>query len=560
MGEMTETTAMPRRGRRSWPYRHPRLAPAIVFTAVTLATLAAATGTERSARHERQLAMERDASDIAAALQQRAAENVATLNAAATLFSMHQIVNRQSFSSFVLALADNGGGIGTLGMGWAPAMSARVSGAYEQAMRTVMDLPDFAIFPKPRADQLVTPVTYLAPDTARNRLALGYDMYSNPVRRDAMDRAFRDGRPAASGKLHLLQDRDNRSVAGFIVYMPVFNEASPTRRLKGFVYLPFQAEDFARSALRIASARGLSIELFDQSVNNANLLAGPPIAAMGNGTITRPLNVAGRDWILRLDDPGASRLNAFTLLVLSFGLILAVLLALITQLVLRRVLASEDMLDRLSREAAIRTSLTRELTHRVKNTLANVLSIMALTRRRARDIDEFAETLGGRIRALSATHDLLSQRDWTAADIGAVVSSELAPYMSAATDADGQVALSGPAIFLAPNDAMSLGLAIHELATNAAKYGALSVGAGQVAVVWRLMKPGLAEVYWRESGGPEVEVPNRRGFGRELIERIVAQELGSAVDMRFEPGGVECRMRVPVRRPGDFAIRESRPA
>lgn len=550
---------MPRRGERSWPYRHPRLAPALVFIAVTLITLGGTIGIERSARNERQLAMERDASDIAAALQRRAAENTATLSAAATLFSMHQIVNREAFTAFATAVGDNGGGIGALGMGWAPTLSTGQVAPYEQAMQRILDRPGFAVFPQTEHDALVVPVTYLAPDTAQNRIALGYDMYSNAVRREAMDRAVQIGRPAASGKLHLVQDRSSRDATGFILYMPVFDETAIRRRLRGFVYLPFQAEDFVGPAFRVADARSLTVALFDQVADNAHLLAGPPTEAMGASAVSRQLNVAGRTWVLRLDDPHSGRLDGLTLLVLCFGLILAVLLALIVQLVLRRVLADEAVLERLSREAAIRNSLTRELTHRVKNTLANVLSIMALTRRRAHDIDDFATSLSGRIRALSATHDLLSQRDWTAAAIGAVVASELAPYMSAAGQPDTQVTLAGPDISLAPNDAMSLGLAIHELATNAAKYGALSTADGRVSVSWRLLRPDLAEVDWRETGGPPVDVPQRRGFGRELIEKIVAHELGSTVDLRFEPGGVECRLRMPVRRPGDFSLRETRP-
>ena len=121
-------------------------------------------------------------------------------------------------------------------------------------------------------------------------------------------------------------------------------------------------------------------------------------------------------------------------------------------------------------QASIRNSLTRELNHRVKNTLANVLSIIALTRRRADNLDEFAEGLDGRIRALSATHDLLTQSDWGTTPIRAVVDAELAPYPQAD---EQRIEVVGPDVQLAPNDALSLGLAIHELATNAAKYGAL---------------------------------------------------------------------------------------
>ena len=130
----------------------------------------------------------------------------------------------------------------------------------------------------------------------------------------------------------------------------------------------------------------------------------------------------------------------------------------------------EISLRNFQEQASIRNSLTRELNHRVKNTLANVLSIIALTRRRSTSLDDFADGLDGRIRALSATHDLLTQSDWGATLVRAVVQAELRPY---AHDADHAVEMQGPDVQLAPNDALSLGLAMHELATNASKYGAL---------------------------------------------------------------------------------------
>ena len=171
------------------------------------------------------------------------------------------------------------------------------------------------------------------------------------------------------------------------------------------------------------------------------------------------------------------------------------------------------------------------------------------------DLDDFAESLTGRIRALSATHDLLSQSDWNNAPIAEVVRSELAPYMATS---DRHVEVEGPEISLAPNDALSLGLALHELATNAAKYGALSTPEGHIHIAWRLLSPEIAELQWRESGGPPVKTPRKRGFGRDLLEKIVAHELQSKVDLRFDAEGVACTLQVPVRRLTNFALRSAK--
>ena len=186
----------------------------------------------------------------------------------------------------------------------------------------------------------------------------------------------------------------------------------------------------------------------------------------------------------------------------------------------RQAQEDEISLRKFQEQASIRNSLTRELNHRVKNTLANVLSIIALTRRRSTNLDDFADGLDGRIRALSAPHDLLTQSDWGATPIRAVVQAELRPY---AHDADHAVEMQGPDVQLAPNDALSLGLAMHELATNASKYGALSRPGGQVTVHWKLESETLVRIEWLERGGPEVKVERGRGFGMDLIERIVAE-------------------------------------
>jgi two-component sensor histidine kinase len=238
-----------------------------------------------------------------------------------------------------------------------------------------------------------------------------------------------------------------------------------------------------------------------------------------------------------------------------FGLLVASLLMLLVRMLTQQALEDEASLRWFEEQASIRNSLTRELNHRVKNTLANVLSIMALTRRRSNSLEEFADGLDGRIRALSATHDLLTKSDWGTTPVRSVIEAELLPYTQ---DGDHKIELAGPDIELAPNDALSLGLAMHELATNASKYGSLSQPGGKVGVDWNLISPGLVRIEWQERGGPPVAPQRGRGFGTDLIERIVAHELKNPVDLEFLPEGVRCVLTVPVRRPTEFAMRASR--
>ena len=137
-----------------------------------------------------------------------------------------------------------------------------------------------------------------------------------------------------------------------------------------------------------------------------------------------------------------------------------------------------------------------------------------------------------------------------------MVEVELAPYTRGD---DHTLDLVGPHTELAPNDALSLGLAIHELATNAAKYGSLSVAGGVVTVHWSKVSDVLARIEWVESGGPQVVKPQRRGFGTDLIEKIVAHELRHPVELEFSPDGVRCTLLVPIRKPSEFELRSKGP-
>ncbi|CAN7327070.1 PAS domain-containing protein [Phenylobacterium sp. LjRoot225] len=192
--------------------------------------------------------------------------------------------------------------------------------------------------------------------------------------------------------------------------------------------------------------------------------------------------------------------------------------------------------------------LLDELNHRVKNTLATVQSI-ALQSARDTDAVTFERAFLSRIAALARAHDLLTEVAWEGADLKEVIVRTLAPHAP-----EGQaerIHLSGPRVQLGPNAAVSLTMAFHELATNAAKYGSLSVSAGRVEVRWSadsLHDPAAVEIDWTESGGPEVSPPTRRGFGSRLVEKGLAREFDGQVELIFAPQGLRCCMRLPLSR------------
>ncbi|MCC6828881.1 MAG: CHASE domain-containing protein [Novosphingobium sp.] len=538
--------------KQAWFHRYPRGWPLLLFALTALGTLLAVVGIERVELQRRELELDKKAIEITSGLQRRASENIALLDAGAALLSSYPKLTAQDFAGISEALYGRSETHGSMGLGWAPRVDVASLPAFEAARRAEGQ-PAFSVFPAPAPRRgIVVPVLFISPPTRDNQGAVGFDMYSEAVRRQAMDAATAQRRPVASCKVTLIQDVNRQGTAGFLIYRPVFARPGGGGAIRGFVYSPFRASEFLNSAAELVGDQQVEISLYDEAPRPDRLLALRAYPGESGMSLDRRITVANRHWVLRVGIKKPGTLSALSRVTLAFGLVLALLTAMIARMVTRRAAEDRQVLEWLTRESAIRNSLTRELNHRVKNTLANVLSIVALTRRRASTIDELAESLTGRGRARSATHDLLSHSDWSDAPVEGVIRSELAPYMG---EHDSHVELSGPEISLAPNDALSLGLAIHELATNAAKYGALSCDTGRIHIAWQLVSPEVAEVHWREEGGPLVVPPAKRGFGRDLLEKIVAHELRSAVDLQFHPAGVECRLRVPVRRLSDFELR-----
>jgi len=187
----------------------------------------------------------------------------------------------------------------------------------------------------------------------------------------------------------------------------------------------------------------------------------------------------------------------------------------------------------------LQTVLVGELNHRVKNVLATVMAIARQTLGRS-DVDRTSvETFDARLTSMARAHDLLIHGNWEQAELTAVVRQALSPYPKEKFE------IHGPTMQLAPRAVVSISLALHELATNAAKYGALSVPDGRVAIVWSLEGNGSdrLRLRWQEAGGPTVTPPTRKGFGSRLIESLLAAELNGEVQVSYEPSGLICEVR-----------------
>ncbi|MBL6459005.1 PAS domain-containing protein [Belnapia sp. T6] len=190
--------------------------------------------------------------------------------------------------------------------------------------------------------------------------------------------------------------------------------------------------------------------------------------------------------------------------------------------------------------------LTREVDHRAKNVLAVVQAALRLTPRD--DPSAYAKAIEGRVAALARAHTLLAAEHWSGADLRALLRHELAAFMDGAVDGP-RVALEGEDLMLPPTQAQPLAMALHELTTNAAKYGALSVPAGRLAIRWQLEQGHRLRLRWVESGGPLIAAPpQRNGFGSRVLTGTVRGQLHGSVSLDWTPSGLVCDMEVPLTR------------
>jgi light-regulated signal transduction histidine kinase (bacteriophytochrome) len=208
------------------------------------------------------------------------------------------------------------------------------------------------------------------------------------------------------------------------------------------------------------------------------------------------------------------------------------------------ILQLADLAARERRGAQERQELMiAELNHRVRNILSLVRGLVAQSKDTAISIEEFSSVLGGRIQALARAHDQITNLNWAPVALRALVESEAGAYLGARAE---RIKLGGPDVALDPKAFATLALVVHEMMTNSAKYGALADSTGQVEVIWMLDQGSSLVIEWKESGGPPVQPPSRRGFGTTIIERSVPFDLKGDAEIRFDLLGVQAKFVIPA--------------
>lgn len=493
-----------------------------------------------------------------------------TLRGGVGLFDAFGSVSRSAWATYVESLQLQANYPGVQGIGYAVVVDPKRIDAFETGVRGE-GLNGYTVYPKGEGERdLTTATLFLEPLDWRNRRALGYDMFSDPVRREAMARARDTGETALSRSVTLRQETDEDVQRGILLYAPVYQQGSLNttvedrrRHLTGFVYSAFRTRDLMTAILKRAARVGAgmaNVALYDGAREEAgNLLfasQGADVSPAAHFHATMPVTVHGARWTLKFSSSEAFEAAAAArrpTLVLIIGSVLGLLTAAIIGLLSLGRETARLAAQRLAKEAAERAEAeqqarlaTRELAHRVKNSLSVVAAIATQTIRCSSSLQDFDAAFKARLRGLATVHDLLASGGSYGTDLTILAGDVLRPYQG---DRPDHLRIAGPPVPLAPQSAVLLSIVLNELATNATKYGAWSTPAGRVALVWTLDNGGtgrVLELSWVERGGKPAQPPTRTGFGSNVIQFAIERSMKGKVKSEFGEQGVAYWFEIPL--------------
>lgn len=556
------------------------LVPAMLaFSLAASSTLIAAVMVHREVTRarERQFQVEAEAVKDAIAGSIRSYE--LALSAGASLFHYMGDVSDTQWQDFVAGLQLANAYPGYQGLGFAQVVRREDLVEFERRQRAA-GASGFHVRPI-NGGNFYIPIVRLAPRNWRNQRALGYDMFSEAVRRAAMERARDTGAASLSGKVVLEQETSENVQPGVLMYHPVFSTGLPldslqdrAQRLRGFVFMAMRMDDLIRAVLRHHTPHALDtfeITLHDgeKRTEETRLFHSVPASPSGVSMPLRgelPIEVAGRTWTVSIaaSHPIAriSKTSA-PLTVLGAGLVISALIGAIAafQAIARAKLASsqqalaEEVAERKKAQEAADMA-NSELIHRVKNTLAVVSAIASQTSRYSANVQEFNIAFRERLAALGRVQDLVRPGVTAEPELSKLIEQLLAPYME---NGRQRMVISGPRVTIPKNDVVLFSLAFNELATNAIKYGAWSNTTGRVVIDWRIDEGAdgqrQLELTWREEMRDgklgEGQLPPaaalKEGFGTAVLKFVAERALSGSLLVEYASQGIVYRMCIPQR-------------
>ena len=532
----------------SWADRLLALMVRFVGLVILLATLAAATASFLYNQSDE----EDQAARVATQFNMRLRDHVAILEGVRAMYQSDAEAGGPGIRAYLAALQPQVHAPGMEGIGIAAAMRAGTPAAIEARLRENYG-EDIKVWPATTDQAVGFAVVLVEPYTPRRHVALGFDMYSEPTRREAMRRAWQTGRPAASGIVYLAQEKAaSVKQRGFLIYLPVYVRrptdgaadsvatAPGTRPVEAFVYAPFRINDMMAAIFgpQLGRIDGLEIRAGDGPSAPVVFRHGK----MGWDAHEQVLRIADRQWTMRISYGRFLERLGRPLAILLFGVLLALLATQLHRVQRRRLTAFQALAAQRARHAEDRELMIGEMAHRMKNAFARIGALARITLRESESLADFEAKFDGRMRALSDAKQMLVTGAVDTVELGQIVRRELE---LAGRSPDQLAAIAGPEVRLDDDGAQALSLAVHEFVTNSIKYGALA-GRGDLAVGWRRIDEDI-ELSWIESDLAETPHIDTESFGTQFIRTLIERQLKGSWNRSAADHSLSILIRWPDR-------------
>ena len=532
--------------------------PIVAFIAVALISMTMAGFAYFATQEAARIKFEATADDALNRIESRIDLHLSLLRSTQALFDARNgEISRSEFKAFFSALDVDSNFAGLRGIGYLRLAKAGDEAAVERDMLRDRGVPH-AVYPD-SSQSWRTPIVLFEPLDPSNESTIGYDMFTEPVRREAIERAMADDAQHASGLVQLGQGTGAaQTFTGFLVFVRLNVETAPDginasrSSTAGLLYAAFRARDLFQTALSRTPLLPVNTEVYDGTVDADNLLfqsETPPVASFGDRLlVTRKIIVAGRPWTVLFRPTSAfsqPSSRAIPVMLGLFGLLLAGAIALVARYQERAYDAKSLLHETTEKSLLEKDLMLQEMKHRIKNSITRVLAIARQTAAHATDVKEFSSSFSARLQAMAASQDMLTRSRWQKADLGDLLRIELGQVFGKELP-DG--ILSGPQVLLDETTTQALGLTFHELATNALKYGEAGNSVGALKVDWSFEGRGadrMLVLNWREAGQKQLEAPAKTGFGTKLIDLNVTRELRGTISRDFRADGLTVEIRIP---------------
>lgn len=542
-----------------------RYLPALAFVIVALVGAAGATFLYISNHETERVRFEGVADEAVNRITARLARHLVLIDAAAAFIEARSgEVTPTEFATFAAANGLGERHTGIAGLGFAPLLTFSERPDFQRYMVEHYG-QTLRIRPASTGQSYAAPVTFIMVTDDDQPDVLGFDMYSEPSRREAMERAAALRAPQASRVSRLATDTD-ASMKAFVVYAPLYRGGYgvPPRRdmATGYVVAGFRVADFLAAALAIPPFLPVNLTVTEaRAVGAAEEGEARPIFTYGGEpdprldrdfTVEREIDVAGQTWHLTIRPTELYRTstsNATALILGAVSLLFAAALAASLRAQAQTHAATERLAETMERNLFEKDLMLQEMNHRIKNSIARILAMARQTAARAESVEAFSESFTARLQAMAAAQDMLTRSSYGRADLRELLTKELGQVFGIGTE---RVEIEGPDVSLDEAATQALGLTFHELATNALKYGGGEDGPPALHVRWRIEGTGKGRslvLDWRESGRP-TEAPTRTGFGTRLIDANIRLELRGEITRRYGPDGLAITLRVPLESRG----------